>query len=391
MRGGLAWLVVAALGSARGEANPAHPTKVRAGLALPPCDPLAPRPRVHVYNLPEDLTDAPNSERRWRSYAMFFARVRTSPFYEADGRCADYFLIPHRAFTFVTSKQPAMRGLAPRLFSFIAQRWPYWNASARVDSARHIIYSPCDYGPECLHVDKAYKSRSARRLPRAHPADRTRLVLHVELTGREDWRPSLDGGETCGRCFLPGVDIRLPSPPDHNCGPLCGYSHAVLVRNAIWGRPPAERRALLAARREHTFFFAGRSMHTGDARSLLRAHHAGRPGWRIGVSAGLGGRVSISDAMLSASFCGSPPGKQDGDSDRFLPALLFGCIPVFFEHDGQREWRPLEGHPDVPWDAFSLRVRTRDIAQLHAVLGNISHARVAVSYTHLTLPTTPYV
>ena len=34
-------------------------------------------------------------------------------------------------------------------------------------------------------------------------------------------------------------------------------------------------------------------------------------------------------AMASSDFCFSPLGQTQGDSDRYLPAVLYGCIPVF--------------------------------------------------------------
>jgi len=75
--------------------------------------------------------------------------------------------------------------------------------------------------------------------------------------------------------------------------------------------------------------------------------------------------------MLQADFCGSPPGWNGGDSDRYLPAILLGCIPVFFS---KREFRPFEEILD--WDQFSLRVSKHEIPKLHEIIGNISSAKV---------------
>jgi len=83
------------------------------------------------------------------------------------------------------------------------------------------------------------------------------------------------------------------------------------------------------------------------------------------------GRPSLLEEMLQADFCGSPPGWNGGDSDRYLPAILLGCIPVFFS---KREFRPFEEILD--WDQFSLRVSKHEIPKLHEIIGNISSAKV---------------
>mmetsp|Transcript_12889 Transcript_12889/g.42865 ORF Transcript_12889/g.42865 Transcript_12889/m.42865 type:complete len:134 (-) Transcript_12889:114-515(-) len=76
--------------------------------------------------------------------------------------------------------------------------------------------------------------------------------------------------------------------------------------------------------------------------------------------------------MADSEFCLSPLGTNEGDSDRFLPALLYGCIPVFSLAD---EARPFE--EVVPWDSCSLRVHETDLPRLHTILANISRAQRA--------------
>jgi hypothetical protein len=68
---------------------------------------------------------------------------------------------------------------------------------------------------------------------------------------------------------------------------------------------------------------------------------------------------------------GSPLGWDGGDSDRYLPAILLGCIPVFLQ---AHEERPLEEL--LPWDDFSVRIRQEQIAELHLVLEGYSPERV---------------
>ena len=38
--------------------------------------------------------------------------------------------------------------------------------------------------------------------------------------------------------------------------------------------------------------------------------------------------MDMSRSMSRADFCYSPLGWDNGDSDRYLPAVLHGCVPV---------------------------------------------------------------
>ena len=55
--------------------------------------------------------------------------------------------------------------------------------------------------------------------------------------------------------------------------------------------------------------------------------------------------------MAQSDFCFAPPGQSNGDSDRYLPAILYGCVPVFADDS---EYGPFA--EVIPWDAISLRV-----------------------------------
>lgn len=45
---------------------------------------------------------------------------------------------------------------------------------------------------------------------------------------------------------------------------------------------------------------------------------------------GQGGKVFASEEMLAAKFCYAPYGHSTGSSGRYLNALLYGCVPVFW-------------------------------------------------------------
>ena len=79
----------------------------------------------------------------------------------------------------------------------------------------------------------------------------------------------------------------------------------------------------------------------------------------------------FAEAMASSDFCYSPPGAAHGDSDRYLPAVLYGCIPVFVK-DG--EGLPFE--EVLPWESCSLRLGLRDVRSLDGILRNVSQARI---------------
>ena len=56
--------------------------------------------------------------------------------------------------------------------------------------------------------------------------------------------------------------------------------------------------------------------------------------------------------MVNSDFCYSPLGQRHGDSDRYLPAILYGCIPVFIKEE---EARPFD--EVIDWSRISLSLR----------------------------------
>ena len=75
--------------------------------------------------------------------------------------------------------------------------------------------------------------------------------------------------------------------------------------------------------------------------------------------------------MARSDFCYSPPGQYHGDSDRYLPAVLYGCIPIF-PKDGEA----LPYDEVLPWANASLRVGLGDVASLHTIIAAVSPARL---------------
>ena len=155
--------------------------------------------------------------------------------------------------------------------------------------------------------------------------------------------------------FIRGVDIRLPTPEIHECGVFCGLHSLqgacsggrrcdleLLRQLSPWQRPPAAspKRASIEPPRRWKLFFAGRST-LGGGRGEFFKHHQQRFGFAIRDTTGRylsspaleqlinESTAWFAEAMANSDFCLSPLGQTEGDSDRYLPAILYGCIPVF--------------------------------------------------------------
>lgn len=210
-------------------------------------------------------------------------------------------------------------------------------------------------------------------------------------------------------CFVRGLDVRLPHDEHHLCGPLCGLPGRLSKRGrpvrptgamrrttiaqlrafSPFGRSQAETEAALRQRRPWVLFWSGQITEVTERYALWRAHRH-RPRYKIFVTRGpppttnatcLGccegspppsasfDPHTMGAMMASSDFCAVPPGQDDGDSDRYIAAVLHGCVPVFLVTD-----EPLPLEEAIPWRRFSLTVRTRDIPTLHTTLAAVSQA-----------------
>ena len=82
-------------------------------------------------------------------------------------------------------------------------------------------------------------------------------------------------------------------------------------------------------------------------------------------------RDFMARGMASSDFCLSPLGQNEGDSDRYLPAILYGCIPVFLCPGEEPPFSEV-----LPWRNISLRLGPDDAAQLPRILSRIGPAQV---------------
>ena len=185
-----------------------------------------------------------------------------------------------------------------------------------------------------------------------------------------------------------GLDVRLPTPEDHSCGPLCGIPkslsiaarrHYMAQRAVTAIKPPtrpkggAARGGALARddlKRNCTLFWAGTGAGSNSGRKALL---------RLSGSAGTcivgtnrqnesSQRVDIATAMRSAHYCYSPRGWDNGDSDRYMPAILYGCVPLLAD---PLEGMPLEELPDLMWPSIALAVHEKQMPSLPRLLSDL--------------------
>ena len=80
------------------------------------------------------------------------------------------------------------------------------------------------------------------------------------------------------------------------------------------------------------------------------------------------GNWSLATAMAAAHFCFSPRGWDLGDSDRYLPAVLHGCVPVMSD---RVEGMPLQEHPGLDWSRAALAVETDSLPRVAELLRQV--------------------
>lgn len=366
-----------------------------------------PRPRVYIYPPGEGLMPKGN---RWRLGNQLTEWIATSVYFEPDGDCADYFLMPGHVDN-VASRED-MRPLGDirnsRLFDYVRHRWPWWNRTVLAGTARHMVLLPCDHGPGDCGWDRPIMPHKywppknpATRPPRneavaeirrvwgadwelLNPASPRRLVFFLQYSGWADQLHNERGN--CINCFQAGVDVRLPTPEDHSCGPLCGIPRKL---PGVGFLSPAARRYSMASRtvqspphstrprpnalargprRNCTLFWAGTAgIGSNSARKGLM---------RLNGSAGMcivatnrqdesTRRVDMATAMRDAHYCYSPRGWDNGDSDRYTPAILYGCVPLMAD---QLEGMPLEELPELSWPSMALAVHEKQMLSLPRLL-----------------------
>lgn len=237
-----------------------------------------------------------------------------------------------------------------------------------------------------------------------NPASPARLVIFLTFNGWGDGLRTRDGG--CLNCFQPGLDIRLPTPEGHECGVSCGLHYVFNAsRGNSWYIPVELQRVLLqrAALRspavramiKYDELAQGGGKEDEMAMTMKpeaqHTHHGclftyngavrGRNNparWEVLKLIGQDGACIVNTAegsklpgdkplpsipvsMLSSRYCFSPRGWDQGDSDRYLPSLLYGCIPVMSD---RLEGMPLDEHPQMMWNITALAAEPYQLTKL---------------------------
>ena len=232
-----------------------------------------------------------------------------------------------------------------------------------------------------------------------NPVDPARVIAHVQWNGMRD---GADASQTtCLVCFQFGKDIQLMTA-QNVCGPLCGYTLPALRARAVWGVDEAAHHrsaahAMGRPPRTHMLFYGGRiQAERGEFDPSGRAQllpTANASGFRVINTVGPDPDKPLpaeeralwrpfDEEMSDADFCYSPLGQFEGDTDRYVPSILFGCIPVMLlstDYNGGHVPMalPLQEHPWIRWEDFAVGVHLHEVGRLPEILAAIKpHERM---------------
>jgi hypothetical protein len=279
------------------------------------------------------------------------------------------------------------------VFSWLAENYAPWKDSAARGRANFLLFHFCDHVIDCGYLGR---SGFAQLDPLYSPTSDTRIVRFVVWNGRGDVH---DG--SCEACFLPHLDLVVPTA-ENACGPLCGAKRETLARYAAWRDEGAPKSLASSIRyvsdwpdRPTKMFWSGqvgRHAHSAapealdarndvSGRNVFYATWKSAPGYELYQSYDWDAdkpvkpyNWSILEKMASSTFCFSPLGHRGGDMDRYLPAILTGCIPVFFEyvyHGGRRQTVTPPLANLINWAQIAVIITPEQVPQLDAVLAGV--------------------
>jgi len=273
------------------------------------------------------------------------------------------------------------------------QNYEPWRASAASGTANFLLFHFCDHVVDCGYMGRTgFPSLS----PLYSPSSETRIVRFIVWNGRGD----VHNGN-CDACFLPHLDIAVPTA-ENACGPLCGAKRETLTKYAAWRADTAPASLAAAIKyvsawpeRPVKMFWSGqvsRGAHSQppsaldarndvSGRNIFYATWKAQPGYELYQSYDWDAdkavkpyNWSILEKMSQSTFCFSPLGHRGGDMDRYLPAILTGCIPVFFEYvwSGHRKHTvtpPLSGLID--WHQIAVIITPEQVPELDSILNGV--------------------
>lgn len=311
--------------------------------------------KIYVYQMPPQFDV--EAQDRGCFTALMTQRVNRSSYRTLNGSEADYYFIPGGS---LYRTQAAIL----QMFEYIRQTFPWWNQTRDAGQARHIMVMASDDG-----AGEAFDRPLGMNTgvpPDVNPLSPNRTVLYMSWNGMQDGLKA--GMVECSTCFQPGKDIMMPTA-ENICGPLCGYNRTVLKSRAVWGKNDSLIQAELHRPRKHLLFYGGMINHPKaddfTGRGGIYAHYVNHSDYLI-VRRGEHAPVNFVDAMLDATFCLSPMGQNGGDTDRYIPSILFGCIPVMLNSShpyvGVPHALPLE--EVLPWHKFATVIDVNRLGEL---------------------------
>ncbi|KAL3917847.1 MAG: hypothetical protein SGPRY_006242 [Prymnesium sp.] len=325
----------------------------------------ASRPRIFVYEVPVGLR---RSCGPWRLSEELGDAMLSSDHLEPDPTRADLFWI---------YGCPNGDTILPML-SWIKLHLPYWNASVRAGSARHVLTVGHEEGWSEVWALLGRLDDSVRRWLASplvdhsnrrhswddlHPASPTRQLISLQLSGKSDYMVNghpirgVSSGAPCRICFQPDKDVMIPGfpgimdyPDDTPKLGLYGVGHdkvsecQKIARESAY-QPDGEPSP--RTRRPKVFF-------TGVVQTKTHGPGLYEPSRLVFYSCWKN-RSAENDFFIrqtesvlisvnswevekpvnplpytrQASFCIVPEGKIGSYGHRMSTALQLGCIPVF--------------------------------------------------------------
>ena len=196
----------------------------------------------------------------------------------------------------------------------------------------------CRTFPAVQHLRAQRLSAFGRRtLEQLNPASPERLVISLQFNGWADYYRGQNGHRVSR--FAHGLDALAdareppvrpalrPAPPrerDGHRSPAAANAR-VLGREFTLALRHRRRRARAGSSgRRPQWYGAVRRRNNGDRSALLGLN--GTAGWCVVNTEDAGRQLQLPEAMRRSEFCYSPRGWDQGDSDRYLPAVLHGCV-----------------------------------------------------------------
>ena len=325
--------------------------------------------------------------------------LENHPVYTSNASLATFHVIPHRYefddhFDF------------PHLLGWVRDTYAPWNNSANV----FLFFNFCDLLRDCQHLHAPLDT-----LPdEFNPASHKRRYILVQWNGLADGADSGQG--FCNNCMQSGRDIQMPTA-EMTCGIKCNsYSVDFKKTKLMYVWPKKGVQSMLTSMqyvgswepRRYVVTYTGRVPPDRaidddiSGRFWFASLYLNRSDWFVRSTYNYVTNTHspvdtpIIELMRNSTFCYSPLGGQGGDTDRYIPALFAGCIPIMLKN--VRAYgllhRMIQPYEDlIQWDKIAVLIDYDDIPRLPELLSrvNVKSKRAHfVFFWHRLLYTTYY-